>query len=242
MGYPNDRQPILRHDYTEQRKCAKAKRHAERLLRKNQVIVDIPQKIAEDTYIIMADYTKTPDSNNLVQIWLQEHTSEATPHKIALYPGSFDPPTFGHLNLIERASKIFDELIVVIGINPRKPSFIPMEERLRLMREITEHLPNVFIDANDGLTVDYAKKAGVCAFVRGLRPAGDFEPEYILALGNYDLAPNIETCWLATTPMYSHISSSIVREVFQLGKNNEWAKWVPTPVINYLMPKENTPE
>ncbi|MEG7651982.1 adenylyltransferase/cytidyltransferase family protein, partial [Listeria monocytogenes] len=84
-------------------------------------------------------------------------------HKIALYPGSFDPPTFGHLNLIERASKIFDELIVVIGINPRKPSFIPMEERLRLMREITEHLPNVFIDANDGLTVDYAKKAGVCA-------------------------------------------------------------------------------
>lgn len=191
----------------------------------------------------MADNQEIAENNEgVVQAWLQAHLTEVHSHKVALYPGSFDPPTFGHLNLIERASKMFDELIVIIGVNPRKPSFIPMDERLRLLREITEHLPNVFVDTNAGLTVDYAKNAGVCAFVRGMRPAGDFEPEYILAMSNYDLAPSIETCWLATAPMYSHISSSLVREVFTLGKNNEWTKWVPNPVIHYLMPKEETPE
>ncbi len=178
------------------------------------------------------------DSDNMVQAWLQKNQAENRSHKVALYPGSFDPPTFGHLNLIERASKMFDELIVIIGVNPRKSSFIPMDERLRLLKEITEHLPNVLIDTNTGLTADYAKKAGACAFVRGMRPAGDFEPEYILAMSNYDLAPNIETCWLATAPMYSHISSSLVREVFTLSKNNEWTKWVPNPVVRFLMPPE----
>jgi pantetheine-phosphate adenylyltransferase len=180
--------------------------------------------------------------DNAVQQWLEQHAHESRSHKVALYPGSFDPPTFGHLNLIERASKMFDELIVIIGVNPRKPSFIPMDVRLKLLRDITAHLPNVMVDTNSGLTVDYAKKAGVCAFVRGMRPAGDFEPEYILAMSNYDLAPNIETCWLATAPMYSHISSSLVREVFTLGKNNEWTKWVPNPVIQYLMPTEQVPQ
>jgi pantetheine-phosphate adenylyltransferase len=159
--------------------------------------------------------------------------------KIAVYPGSFDPPTFGHLNLIERASKMFDEIIVVIGVNVKKSTFIPMEIRLQLLKEITQHLPNVKVDTNTGLTADYAKNHNACAFVRGMRPAGDFEPEYILAMSNYDLAPNIETCWLATAPMYSHISSSLVRDVFTLGKNNEWAKWVPIPVVKYLMPQEN---
>ena len=162
--------------------------------------------------------------------------------KIALYPGSFDPPTFGHLNLIERAAKMFDELIVLVAINTRKEVFIPLDDRLRLLKEITSHIPNVRVDFNAGLTVDYAKNANVCAFVRGLRPAGDFEPEFILAMSNYDLAPHIETCWLATAPMYSHISSSLVKEVFKLGKNNEWTKWVSLPVIQHLMPTEQLPE
>lgn len=170
----------------------------------------------------------------IVQYWLEQRSVESRSHKIALYPGSFDPPTFGHLNLIERASKMFDELIVLVGVNSRKPSFIPMEDRLNLLREMTQNIPNVIIDTNLGLTVDYAKEKKVCAFVRGMRPAGDFEPEYILAMSNYDLAPHIETCWLATAPMYSHISSSLVREVYKLSKGNEWEKWVPTPVIRYL--------
>ena len=175
--------------------------------------------------------------------WLAGRLSDSNhPHKIAIYPGSFDPPTFGHLNLIQRAAKMFDELIIVISVNSRKPSFIPMEDRLQLLRIITADLPNVFVDMNYGLTADYAKQIGATAIVRGMRPAGDFEPEYILAMSNYDLAPNIETCWLATAPMYSHISSSLVREVYTLGKNHEWMKWVPLPVFNYLMPKENNDE
>lgn len=180
--------------------------------------------------------------SSLIQSWLEERSAEQRAHKVALYPGSFDPPTFGHLNLIERASKMFDELIVLVGVNSRKEPFIPIDTRIKLLREITQNLPNVIVDTNSGLTADYAKKAGVCAFVRGMRPAGDFEPEYILAMSNYDLAPNIETCWLATAPMYSHVSSSLVKEVFKLGKNNEWAKWVPLPVVQYLMPTEQVPE
>lgn len=167
--------------------------------------------------------------------WLAGRLSDNNhPHKIAIYPGSFDPPTFGHLNLIQRASKMFDELVVVVSLNSRKPPFISMEDRLQLLRTITQDLSNVFIDTNMGLTADYAKQIGATAIVRGMRPTGDFEPEYILAMSNYDLAPNIETCWLATAPMYSHISSSLVREVYNLGKNAEWTKWVPLPVVNHL--------
>ena len=181
-------------------------------------------------------------TEELIQDWLKQKMTEPRSHKIALYPGSFDPPTFGHLNLIERASKMFDELIVLVSTNPRKEAFVPFDVRVQLLHEITSHLPNVIVDSNMGLTVDYAKRNGVCAFVRGMRPAGDFEPEYILAMSNYDLAPNIETCWLATAPMYSHISSSLVKEVFKMGRGNEWQKWVPLPVVRYLMPTENVPE
>lgn len=177
-----------------------------------------------------------------IKNWLAQKTTEPRNHKIALYPGSFDPPTFGHLNLIERSSKMFDELIVLVATHPRKESFVPFDTRVELLREITKHLPNVIVDSNMGLTVDYAKRNGVCAFVRGMRPAGDFEPEYILAMSNYDLAPHIETCWLATAPMYSHISSSLVKEVFRMGRGNEWQKWVPQAVVQYLMPTEIVPE
>lgn len=136
----------------------------------------------------------------------------------ALYAGSFDPVTIGHLNIIERAAKMYDSLTVAIAVNPQKTGFFTVEERADIVREVTKHIPNVKVTAFSGLIADYVNENGFTAYVRGLRGIADFESELYMAEMNAKLfTAGTETVFLMTDPRYSFVSSSIVREVASLG-------------------------
>jgi pantetheine-phosphate adenylyltransferase len=136
----------------------------------------------------------------------------------AVYAGSFDPVTNGHLNIIERAAKMYDELTVAIVVNPRKSGFFTVEERAEIMREVTSHIPNVKVDKFSGLLADYVNENGFVAYVRGLRATTDFENELQMAQMNARLfTEDTETVFLMTDPKYSFISSSLIKEVASLG-------------------------
>ena len=136
---------------------------------------------------------------------------------IAIYPGSFDPPTNGHLDLIDRGSKIFDELIVAILRNAEKSPLFSLAERRHMLEDMTEPFRNVRVDTFEGLTVDYALKAGASAILRGIRAISDYEYELQMALMNRKLHPELETVFMMPAEKYSYISSRLVREVAQLG-------------------------
>ena len=136
---------------------------------------------------------------------------------IAIYPGTFDPPTNGHLDLIERGSKIFDELIVAILRNPEKAPLFGLSDRKRMLEEMTEGFRNVSIDTFDGLTVDYAASVEASAVLRGIRAISDYEYELQMALMNRKLRPELETVFMMPAEQYSYLSSKLVREVAQLG-------------------------
>jgi len=135
----------------------------------------------------------------------------------ALYPGSFDPITLGHLDLIERSSKLFKSVIVIVAINPEKQYLFSVEKRIELIKDSVEHLDNIEIDSFSGLTVNYAKKHNATAIIRGLRAVSDFEKELQMAQINHSLNPDIETLFLATASEYSFLSSSVVKEVAKFG-------------------------
>ena len=136
----------------------------------------------------------------------------------ALYAGSFDPLTNGHLNIIERASGIYDSLTVAIVVNPGKQHFFSLDERVEIVRETTKHLPNVTVDKFSGLLADYVSEHGFNAVVRGLRGTADFENELQMAQMNARLfGGDTETIFLMTDPKYSFISSSLIKEVASLG-------------------------
>ena len=140
----------------------------------------------------------------------------------ALYAGSFDPITNGHLNIIERAAKMYDSLTVAIAINPHKTGFFTIEERVAIAREVTKHVPNVKVDTFTGLLADYVNENGFIAYVRGLRATTDFENELQMAQMNARLfTGDTETIFLMTDPKYSFISSSIIKEVASLGGSVE---------------------
>jgi pantetheine-phosphate adenylyltransferase len=132
---------------------------------------------------------------------------------IAIYPGSFDPITLGHLDIIERGCRLFDQLIVVVMRNPTKNPLFPVNQRVEQIRHATRHWSNVEVDSFDGLTVTYAKKRGAKMLLRGLRVLSDFEKELQMAHTNKTLADDIETCFLATSSEYSFLSSSLVKEI-----------------------------
>ena len=136
---------------------------------------------------------------------------------IAIYPGTFDPPTNGHLDLIERGSRIFDELIVAILRNPEKAPLFGLEERKNMLEAMTEGLRNVSVDTFEGLTVDYALKVKANAVLRGIRAISDYEYELQMALMNRKLQPEVETVFLMPAEQYSYLSSRIVREIAKLG-------------------------
>jgi pantetheine-phosphate adenylyltransferase len=136
---------------------------------------------------------------------------------IAIYPGSFDPPTNGHLDLIERGSKIFDQLIVAILRNLDKAPLFGLSERALMLEAMTEDFSNVRVDTFDGLTVDYAAKVKAGAVLRGIRAISDYEFELQMALMNRKLQPNLETVFMMPAEQYSYLSSRLVREVAQLG-------------------------
>ena len=131
----------------------------------------------------------------------------------AIYPGSFDPVTNGHLNIIERAAKTFDELIVCVMINAEKHPVFSSEERVELIRRVTKHIPNVTVQSFGGLTVDFARQQHAQVLIRGLRAIPDFEYELNMAQTNHIIAPEIETVFLMTSLKYSYLSSTTVKEV-----------------------------
>ncbi len=146
----------------------------------------------------------------------------------AVYPGSFDPVTNGHLDIVERAAPLFDRLVVAVGVNPKKPTAFPLPERLEMLREATSHLENVHIESFDGLLVEYASSIGANVIIRGLRAVSDFEYEMQQVLMNKQLCPGIETIFLITSSQYSFLSSSIVKEVSSFG--GDVKDLVPPPV------------
>ncbi|PWR40602.1 pantetheine-phosphate adenylyltransferase [Listeria monocytogenes] len=135
--------------------------------------------------------------------------------KIAVIPGTFDPITNGHLDIIERAAKIFDVLYVSVLNNSSKKPLFTIEERMEMIRQVTAHLPNVHVESASGLTVDYAATRGATAIVRGLRAVSDFEYEMQIASMNRTLNAEIETFFVMTNTKYSFLSSSMVKEVAQ---------------------------
>lgn len=136
---------------------------------------------------------------------------------IALYPGSFDPITKGHMALIKQACTLFDSVVVAIAINTQKNNFFKLEKRIQMLEVALQSISNATISTFDGLTVDYAEKIKARCIIRGLRMASDFEFEFQLAGMNQDLNPSIHTCFLPAISEYSHISSSMTREVLSLG-------------------------
>ena len=136
---------------------------------------------------------------------------------IAIYPGSFDPPTNGHLDLIERGSKIFDELVVAILRNPEKDPLFSVAEKRRMLETLTEDFKNVRVDTFEGLTVDYAARVRATAVLRGIRALSDYEYELQMALMNRKLQPELETVFMMPAEQYSYLSSRLVREVAKLG-------------------------
>jgi len=154
------------------------------------------------------------------------------PYVIAIYPGSFDPITNGHLDLIERGSVLFDKLIVSILKNETKEPLFSVEERIEMLREVVDVYPNVEVDSFDGLLVDHAAARSATVLLRGIRAISDYEYELQMALMNRRLRPDIETVFMMAHEAYSFISSRLVKEVFGLGGNI--AGLVPPPVEERL--------
>ena len=155
--------------------------------------------------------------------------------RTAIYPGSFDPVTNGHLDVIDRASKLFDRVIIAVAHNEAKTPMFTPDERLGFIRESTIGVPNLEFTHFDGLLVDYARDAGACAIVRGLRAISDFEFEFQMALMNRRLQPSAETIFLMPREEYSYLSSRMVREVARLG--GDITPFVPAAARAALMAK-----
>ncbi len=150
----------------------------------------------------------------------------------AIYPGTFDPPTNGHLDLIARGGKLFEHLTVAILNNPIKNPLFTVMERVEMMREATRHLPNVAVETFDGLMVDFARQKQATAVLRGIRAISDYEYEFQMALMNRRLAPEVETVFLQPAGRYSFVSSRMVKDVFSFG--GDITGLVPANVLKRL--------
>ncbi len=155
----------------------------------------------------------------------------------ALYPGTFDPPTNGHVDLIQRGAKLFSHLTVAILVNPVKNPLFTVEERAEMLREATSAIENVSVATFEGLMVDFARKQGATAVLRGIRAISDYEHEFQMALMNRRLAPEIETVFLQPAGRYSFVSSRMVKEVFSFG--GDVTGLVPPNVLKRLRARIN---
>jgi pantetheine-phosphate adenylyltransferase len=153
----------------------------------------------------------------------------------AIYPGSFDPVTNGHVDVIERARKLFDEVIVAVAHNDTKSPMFTLEQRLELLRSTIGKIDNVRVDHFDGLLVEFARKQDACAVIRGLRAISDFEFEFQMALMNRKLEAQVETIFLMPKEEYTYLSSRIVKEIARLG--GDVSAFVPAPVAKALAAK-----
>ncbi len=156
--------------------------------------------------------------------------------KIAIYPGSFDPITKGHLDILKNAAGIFDKVIIAVAHNSAKQGFLTTQERVMLIQQSVVELDNVEVDSFEGLTIEYAQKIGAEVLIRGLRAVSDFEYEMQLSQTNSALCDDVKTVFLTTKPKYNFISSSNIKEI--LANGGDISKFVPKPVYEYLKNKE----
>jgi len=152
----------------------------------------------------------------------------------AVYTGSFDPVTLGHLNVIERSSRLVDELIVGVGINVDKQALFTAEQRVELVRQSTAHLPNVTVDMFTGLAVHFVKQRRSRVIIRGVRTLSDIESEFTMTLANRKLDPEVETVFLMADEEFSHVSSSLIKQITPLASDEQLTRFVPRPVIARL--------
>lgn len=153
-------------------------------------------------------------------------------NKIAVFPGSFDPITIGHVDIIERSADLFEKIYVAIGINTQKKYLFDLEQRLNWLKEVFKHQPTIEVDSYEGLTTRYCEKVGANYILRGIRSAGDFEYEKTIAHLNNSMNPDLETLLILSKPEYSSISSTIVREIIRA--NGDVSKFVPKEVSEAL--------
>jgi len=154
--------------------------------------------------------------------------------RTAIYPGTFDPITYGHLDIIKRAVRLFDKVLVAVAENPRKDPLFSTDERIKMIEEVCD-IENVRVDHFRGLVVDYARTQGACALIRGLRAVSDFEYEFQMALVNRKLSEDLSTVFLMPHERYTHLNSSIVREVASL--HGDVSPYVPPAVVARLEAK-----
>lgn len=157
--------------------------------------------------------------------------------KLAVYPGSFDPVTRGHIDILEKTSRLFDKIIIAVVHNVHKKALFTLEERVEMIKESTAHLTNVEVDAFSGLLIDYLREKRACAIIRGLRTVSDFEYEATMAFMNKNLLPDVDTIFVMSRPEYIFISSSGVKEAALLG--GDVSNMVPEAVEKKLKDKLN---
>ena len=157
--------------------------------------------------------------------------------RIAVYPGSFDPITLGHLNVVERISRLFDRLIVGVGINIEKRPMFEVEERVELIRSATTHLDNLEIRTFSGLAVEFAKSCGAQVMVRGVRPITDIPAELTMMMANRRLAPDVETLFMIADGELAHVSSSLIKQIAPLAGDEELKRFLPAPVVDAVRAK-----
>ena len=161
--------------------------------------------------------------------------------RIAVYPGSFDPITLGHLNVVERASRLFDTLIVGIGINIEKQPMFEMEERVELVRRATSHLDNIEIRTFSGLAVEFVQGCGARIMVRGVRPLTDIPAELTMMMANRRLAPDVETLFMIADGELAHVSSALIKQIAPLAGDEELGRFLPPTVVAAVRAKLQKP-
>ena len=162
-------------------------------------------------------------------------TPRAAVARLAVYAGSFDPVTLGHLDLIERASALFSDVIVAVGVHPTRSPLFSASERMSLLTEVSAHLPNVSVESFDGLLIDFCRTNSARVIVRGLRAATDFEYELQIAHANADLCPEVDTIFLPTRTKHGFVSASLVREIASHG--GDVSRYAPPVVVEALKKK-----
>ncbi len=159
------------------------------------------------------------------------------PFRTAVFTGTFDPITLGHLDVIRRGRLLFDHVVVGIGVNPNKESLFNVDERVAMARSVVRPFPNVSVDAVEGLTVNYVRRIGAQVILRGLRTLSDMEYEFGMTLTNHRLDPGVETVFLMADGEYSHVSSTLIKQLAQFGGPEALLQFVPAELIEAILSK-----
>lgn len=159
------------------------------------------------------------------------------PARTAVYTGSFDPITLGHVSVIERSSQLFDQLVIGIGHNAEKKSLFSVAERISLIERVTRHLPNIKVLAFEGLAVEFVRKVGSRVMIRGIRPLTDIAGEFTMMMANRQLDPEVETVFLMADEELAHVSSSLIKQIALLADDAKLSKFLPAEIIPDLREK-----